>query len=103
MSKAFTEILPCGILPALSQHISRASEMGNFESQYCLGCPPRDIPEMFNSQDFHELSEILTMCTGQKFFPTLSTRIVESTLLAMPRDSLTIPGYVFLSLTFGSV
>jgi hypothetical protein len=62
MCKLFTEILPHGILPALSQHISRASdsELGIFENQYCLGCLPQDIPETLLDLDgFKMLSQIL--------------------------------------------
>jgi hypothetical protein len=87
MSKVLTQILPCGILPALSQHISRASELGIFENQYCLGCLPRDVlKRRFNSQDFQELSETLAMCMDQNFFQTLSTRMLESVLLGMARQ-----------------
>jgi len=87
MRKVFTGILPCGILPALSQHISWVSKLGIFDNQYCLGCLPRDVPDgLCNSQGFEELSEILAMCTGQNFFQTLTTRVVESMLLGMARD-----------------
>lgn len=41
--KVFTGILPCGTLPALSQHISRASKLGIFENRYCLGCLSGDV------------------------------------------------------------
>ena len=84
----FTQILPCGILPALSQHISRASELGIFENQHCLGCLPRDVPEtLLDVNGFEVLSQILPMLTGQNFFQALSTRMVESVLLGMARDS----------------
>jgi len=86
MYKVFTEILPCGILPALSQRISRASELGIFENQQCLGCLPRDIPEMLlDFIGFEVLSQILPMVTGQSFFQSLTTKIVESVLLGMAR------------------
>ena len=86
MCKLFTRILHYGILPALSQHISRASELGLFENRYCLGCLPQDVPNheiLSDINSFEELSEILGMCTGQNFFQTLSTRMVESRLLGM--------------------
>lgn len=85
MCKVFTEILPCGVLPALSQHISRASELGIFEKQCCLGCLPRDVPEtlLSNLSHFEELSQILPMFTGQSLFQTLTTGVVESVLLGM--------------------
>ena len=86
MWKVFTEILPCGILPALSQSITRASELGIFENQQCLGCLPQDIPEMLlDFNGFEVLSQILPMITGQSFFRILTTRIVESMLLRMAR------------------
>ena len=86
MCKLFTEIVPCGILPALSQHISRASELGIFENQYCFGCLPRDIPEtLLDLAGFAVLSQILPMITGQSFFQTLTTKMVESMLLGMAR------------------
>jgi len=87
MCKVFTQILPCGILPALSQHISRASELGIFENQYCLGCLPRDIPEaLLAINGFGRLSQILPMLTGQIFFQTLTTSMVESMLLGMAQN-----------------
>jgi len=87
MCKVFTKILPCGILPALSQHISWASELGIFENQHCLGCLPRDIPEkLLDFYDFSVLSQILPMLTARSFFQTLSTRMVESMLLGMAGD-----------------
>jgi hypothetical protein len=89
MCKVFTEILLNGILPALSQHISRASELGLFENQYCLGCLPRDVPKkLLDVNDFGVLSQILPMLTGQSFFQTLTTRMVESVLFGMVRDLL---------------
>ena len=85
MCKVFTEILPCGILPALSQHISRASGLGIFENQYCLGCLPWNVPKTLLSylSHFEELSQILPMLTGQSLFQTFTTRVVESVLLGM--------------------
>ena len=85
MCKIFTEILPCGILPALNQHISRASELGIFENQYCLGCLPRDVPETLLSylSRFEELSQVLPMFTRQSLFQNFTTRVVESVLLGM--------------------
>jgi hypothetical protein len=87
MRKVFTEILPYGILPAISEHISRASELGIFENQYCLGCLPRDIPKkLLDSNDFGLLSQILPLLTGQSFCQTLTTRMIESMLLGMARS-----------------
>ena len=84
MHKVFTKILLCGILPALSQHISRASELGIFENHYCLGCLSRDIPVLLlDLNDFEILSQTLPMLTGQSLFQNLSTRMVESVLLGM--------------------
>jgi len=87
MRKVFTKILPCGILPALSQHISRACGLGIFENQYCLRCLRQHVPEqMLDLDGFEVLSRILPMFTGQTFFQTLSTRMVESMLLGMVHD-----------------
>jgi len=86
MCKLFTEILPCGILPALSQHISQVSELGIFENQYCLGCLPRDVPAtgmLLGLGDFLVQSQILPMFTSQSFFQAFSTSMVESTLLGI--------------------
>jgi len=103
MCKVFTEILPNGILPALNQHISRASELGLFENRYCLGCLPRDVPEkLLDVNDFEMLSQILPMLTSQSFFQTLTTRMVESVLLGMVRDLFTRYVHMCLYLTFGS-
>jgi len=90
MRKLFAQILPCGILPALSQHISRASELGIFENQYCPRCLPRDISDkkLLDVHGFEVLSQILPMLTGQNFFQTLSTILVESTLLGIAWDLL---------------
>ena len=85
--KVFTQILPCGILPALSRNISRASKLGIVENQYCLGCLPRDVPEMLLDLSYFEvLSQILPMLTSQSFFQTLTTRMVECVLLGLARD-----------------
>jgi hypothetical protein len=82
MHKIFTEILFCGILPALGQQISRARDLGIFEIQSCLGCHLRDRPgNITETWDFHVLSRILGMCTGQDFFQALCTRTIESALL----------------------
>ena len=87
MHKVFTKILLCGILPALSRHISRASELGIFENHYCLGCLSRDIPVLLlDLNDFEILSQTLPMLTGQSLFQNLSTRMVESVLLGMVWD-----------------
>jgi len=87
MWKVFTRILPCGILPALSQQISQASELGISGNQYCLRCLPRQVSEaLLDVNDFEVLSQILPMLTGQSFFQTLSTIMVESVLLGMARD-----------------
>ena len=83
MHKVFMEILLQGILPALDQHILDTSKLGIFESQNCLGCL-QEVPEMLlNMHDFAALSQILPMCTGQNYFQTLCTRVIESTLLTM--------------------
>ena len=102
--KVFTQILPCGILPALSQYISRAGELGIFENQYCLGCLPQDIPEtLLDDHGFEMLSQILPMLIGQIFFQTLTTRIVESVLFGMTRDLfMERSRYVCIYLTFGN-
>jgi hypothetical protein len=87
MCRVFTQILPCGILPALSQHISRVSELGIFENQCCLGCLPQDIPKrLLDDHGFEVLSQILPMLIGQSFFQTLTTRILESVLFGMVCD-----------------
>ena len=98
MCKVFTQILPCGILPALSQHISRASELGILENQCCLGCLPQDIPErLLDDYGFKMLSQILPMLIGYNFFQTLTTRIVESVLLGLARDLfMQRPRYVYV-------
>jgi hypothetical protein len=80
MHKIFTGILSCGILPALSQHISRARELGIFEIQNCLRCHLPDISGNIHHH-FGALSGILGMCTGQGFFQALCTRTLESALL----------------------
>ena len=85
MCRVFTEILLYGILPVLSQHISRASELGLFETQNCLRCL-QDAPEMLAllntpSSSFEALFGILPMCTGQNFFETFCTSVIESILL----------------------
>ena len=100
MCKVFTGILPCAILPALSQHISwasKVSERGIFGNQYCLGCLQRDIPEtLFGTDDFEVLSQILPMLTGQNFFQALSTNMVESMLLGLAQDLEDDIEYVYL-------
>jgi len=98
MCKVFTETLSCGFLPALSQHISRASELGIFENQYCFNClpGPRDAPEtMLGVNGFEVLSQILPMVTGQSFFQTLTTRVIESMLLGMARHLSRLYVFVF--------
>jgi len=65
MCKVFTEILPYGVLPALTQHISWASEPGIFENQICLGCffePHHPGTGWFKS--FELLFQILPMLMG---------------------------------------
>jgi hypothetical protein len=98
MCKVFTQILPCGILPALSQYISRASELGIFENHCCLGCLQGDIPErLLDDHGFEVLSLILPMLLGQNFFQTLITGIVESVLLGMACDLFVQqPRYVYI-------
>jgi hypothetical protein len=84
--KALTNILPCGIIPALSQQISWVSELGIYDKQDCLGCLHhilRDLSVWMNPDDFNELSGILPSCTSQDFFQTLCTTMIESTLLGM--------------------
>jgi hypothetical protein len=94
MHKVFTGILPCGILPALSQHISRASELGIFENQSCLRCLRYDVFEsLLDLDDFEMLSQILPMFTG------LSTILVESVLLGRVREPFW--RYVIVFWTFG--
>jgi hypothetical protein len=85
MHKIFTEILSCGILPALGQHISRARESGIFEIQNCLGC---HLPDISGNIHYHfgALSGILSMCTGQNSFQALCTRTIESALLGLLWD-----------------
>jgi len=96
MCKAFTEILLCGILPALRQHISRASELGIFENQQCLACLPRDIPEFLSDfNGFELLFQILPMFSSQNFFQTLTTRMVESMLLGIARRFSILYVFVF--------
>jgi hypothetical protein len=88
MHKTFTRILSYGILPALSQQISQARELGIFENQNCIGCRLPDLPEnLLNiSHDFGMLSRILGMCIDQNFFQALCTRTIESTLLGVLQD-----------------
>ena len=86
MCKAFTQILARGILPALSQHISQANELGIFENQGCLGCLLHwpDVPEvLLDIYGFDMLSQILPMLIDQTFFQTLTTGMVESMLLGI--------------------
>ena len=82
--KVFTEIIPHGILPALSRQISWASKkLGIFESRSCLQClwEWHDVPEL-DLYNFGLLSrQTVRMCTDQNFFQILCTRMVESTLL----------------------
>jgi len=95
MCKVFIGILPCGILPVLSQHISRASELGISENRCCLGCLPRDVPEtVLDVHGFEVLSQILPKLIGQNFFQTLTTIMVESVLFGMARDLFMQPRYV---------
>jgi hypothetical protein len=76
MNKVFTEVLPRGILPVLSQHISRTSELGIFENHNCLRCLRSNLPRSpLGFDDFRVLSQILPMFAG------LSTILVESVLL----------------------
>ena len=86
MQKALTEILPHGILLALRQHVLRASELGIFEHQYCFRCQEhvQDFPDaLLDPPHYDTLSGILPICTGQNFFQTLCTRLIECTLLGM--------------------
>jgi len=83
MCKVFIEILPCGILPALNQHVSRISKLGIFENPNCLRCQ-QEIPE--GLMDSHAvLIGILPMCTTENFFQILCTRVIESDLSQMVR------------------
>ena len=95
MYKVFTEIHPRGIVPGLSQQISRASEI--FESKSCLRCLQDHVPEgPLNLYDFGLLSRrIVPMCIDQNFFQILCTRMVESTLLGMVK-SIFRTRYVFI-------
>ena len=86
MCEVFTEILPCGVLPALSQHISRVNELGIFENQICLGCFFESHPGTEWTRNFELLFQILPILRGQNFFQVLSTRMVESALLRVARD-----------------
>jgi hypothetical protein len=85
MYKVFTEILPRGILPALSQQISRASKkLGIFESKSCLRClQDHDVPEKLDLDDLEVLCRIVRMCTDSNFFQILCTRLVEFMLLGL--------------------
>jgi hypothetical protein len=86
MQKVLAKILPHGILLALGHHVLRAGELGFFENEYCFRCQQhvQNFPEtLFDIQCYDILSEILPICTGQSFFETLCTRIVECTLLGM--------------------
>ena len=95
MKKVLTAILPCTILPALDQQISRAAELGIFENQHCLlrrqDNFPRSMPVFEN---FSSLPGFLSMCTGQSFFQALCTIIVESFLLGTVQHMLS-QRYVF--------
>ena len=106
MFKVFTRILPCGILPALSQHISRASELGIFENQYCLGCLSRDsIPEtLLDLNGFEVLSLIFPMFPGQSFFEVLSNSHHQNGRVYAACDDTRFIYAVcmYLYLTFGS-
>ena len=84
MCKVFTKILPCGVPPALSQHISRVSELGIFENQCVSSASSSHIPELSGSENL--LFQILPMLSGQNFFQTLTTRVVESALLRVARN-----------------
>jgi len=96
MRKVFTEILPCGVLPVLSQHISHASALATVEIQYCLGCLRQDGPDqLMNLDSFGVLSPILPMLTGEKFFKTLTTRMIESVLLGMVHKLFMLYVFVF--------
>jgi hypothetical protein len=101
MHKVFTQILPCGILPALSQYISWASEQGIFENHYYFRCCWRDVPTanrglLDSYSNFEAVIGILPMCTSQHFFQTFCTRVIESTLLEKVQASLSCVMYVFL-------
>jgi len=81
MLKIFTGILSCGILPALGQYVSQASELGTPQNQNCLQCWWDHLPKTFNHYGWGMLLQILPMCTDQSFFQTFCTRMVESVLL----------------------
>ena len=83
MYRVFTQILPCGILPALSQHISYTSKLGIFENPNCLRCLKGDPELLLSPYNYRALITILSMCTAQDFFQTFCTRAIEYTLLAM--------------------
>jgi len=96
MCKVFIAILPCGILPALSQYISRINNLGIFEDSYCLRCQ-QEIPEglVDYSYDYEALIGILPMCTAENFFQTFCTRVIESSLSWMVRTTAYME-YVFV-------
>ena len=73
MYKVLTEIISCGILPALSQHILRASELDIIENPNLMW-QPAFFERLMDHDQFELLSWILPMCTGQNFFQTLCTR-----------------------------
>lgn len=83
MHKVFTVIIYRGILPALSEHILSASlELGIIENQ-TLRSQSSFLESLTDFDGFEVLSCILPMCTGQDFFQTLCTRVVESALHGM--------------------
>jgi hypothetical protein len=96
MCKVFTGILPRGILPALSQHISRISKLGIFENPNSLRSQ-QEIPEGLVDcrYDYEALFGILAMCTTENFFQTLCTQVLESSLFWMVRNAADME-YVFV-------
>ena len=90
-------ILPGGILAALSQDISPASKLGILKNGNCLRYLSPDLSEIFllEPESFEALSQILPVLTGQYFFHTLTTRMVESMLLGMARELFTLYVFVF--------
>jgi len=100
MQKISTAILPCATIPVLGQESSQVNQLGIFEDPICLGCRQDDIPrKLFPTDGCDILLRILPMCTGQIFFQTLCTRIVESILLEMVREM--FRRYLYLYSTCG--
>jgi hypothetical protein len=84
LHNVFTEIISCGILPALSEHISmHARKLGINQNQHLRNYEKAEFERLMGLNGFEVLSCILPMCTGQNFFQTFCTRVAESALLEM--------------------